>query len=580
MRLMHGFIFFLFLLKMNHALAESPCEKYMTMPSEAVKARSFEVAQGDETGLGILDAVTSGGTALDEQLKENRLLLLYVAVEHLGLNHGEDSHPLREAMSLWLASDGNSTRVKSRAALDQLIQEAIKGVKDRQPDPSRLRLASSREKFRELLSLPAKLATLKKIVDHEFTFSTLDSYLMAHHGFHMLPEIAGYQARPWDGVTLNKIEPSQVKINLREFLTFVTMAMEIEDPIKGYSERTGQTIRFILPKFARFMGSTAERLRYLEGSGAGSRWCESPWCKEERRHGNSWARIYQRLTGREPNRDNPNSIADVEPTERGAFAHLVSRMTTEWNASSTYLTFSHQTEGELHSLMMNITRDEIKHLIISSSAYVFLKGFGPWGRFRDLAKTAWYFIRSHQEERSNGQDMISNEVRLIETIYVHALIEMKMRQYLNTLPLSALREIFDGESRIEPKETVILSEEIQRQYVEMEKDGDRKRRFLLWWERRQIRDQALAQEKFEERHREFIARIIRDKFEGFKGAENFESAASEALRQQIARLDIPRDLSQEMNLPRDREIWVHVLSDALRRYQIFSQEARLQRPPP
>lgn len=580
MRFMHCLMLSFLFLATSHVHAEISCQDYIIMTREQAQARSLAAAEGDEASLNVLQAIASGGTALDEQMANNHLLLLYIAVEHLHLGGGQEiSSTLRDAIQLGLETDQNATSIKTLTQLDQLIQKTLEKLKKEPFSLSEQKFATWGEKLQELLRLPAKLKTIKEAVDREFTPSTLDAYLFAHHGYHMFPEQARYQARVWDGITLNKIEPSQVKLNLREFLTFVIMAMEIEDPIQEYSERTGQTIRFILPKFARFMGSTAERLQYLEENGAGTRWCESAWCKEERRHGNAWARIYQKLTGQDPSRDNPNSIADVEFTEKGAFDHLISRMTTEWNASSTYLTFSHQTDGELHGLMMNITRDEIKHLIISSSAYVFLKGIDPWGRFKDLARTAWYFVTSHQEERSNGQDMITNKVRLIEAVYTHALIELKMRRYLRTLPLSALREIFDGETRIEPKETAHLDEATQRQYAAWEKDAARKRSRLLWWEQGDARDQALAQELFEQTHRQLIDQVIEREFDGFKGDEVFESLESQAQIDRIHRLDIQSEHYPGMDLRKDGEMWIRVLSDALRHYQIFHAEAALKQNP-
>jgi hypothetical protein len=147
-----------------------------------------------------------------------------------------------------------------------------------------------------------------------------------------------------------------------ELAFMANVAREIEEPILEHSQQNGEGFRLLLPSLGRFLGKNHEEAAYAASHGLP--WCESPWCEEERRHATTFARIIERLTGTSPVHDNPNRPKVVTSSEADAVRLVISRESAEWNSSSTYTVMAAHGTGDLHHLLRNLARDEIKHLAI------------------------------------------------------------------------------------------------------------------------------------------------------------------------------------------------------------------------
>ena len=212
-----------------------------------------------------------------------------------------------------------------------------------------------RVEWQQAVRLPRTLLTVYRIVREDFQLGTLDEYYLHH------------RARPWRKVDLKAIGPGDARaIALWEMALMLNMAMEDEEPIPAYTRQSGEGFRFLLPTLGRFMGKNEEQSRHVAEQGAA--WCEGAWCAEERRHSITLARIIERLMGRPPRRDNPNQPMVVTADDEAAVRHLISRQTTEWNASSSYVVMAAHATGPLHPVIRNLERDEVKHLCIMSAA--------------------------------------------------------------------------------------------------------------------------------------------------------------------------------------------------------------------
>ena len=78
-------------------------------------------------------------------------------------------------------------------------------------------------------------------------------------------------------------------------------------------------------------------------------------------------------------RDNPNGPQVVTSSESDAVRLVIGRQAAEWNSSSTYLVMAAHARGDLHHLLRNVARDEIKHLGILAAADRTSSARGPGG---------------------------------------------------------------------------------------------------------------------------------------------------------------------------------------------------------
>ena len=391
-----------------------------------------------------------------------------------------------------------------------------------------------RAEMRQTWRLPVTLRSIYRIVRQDFETSVLDEYLWSFWGFHHQPEDRRHRVRAWQKVELRSIEPRDV-VNLAvwEMALMLNMAMEDEEPILEYSHQSGEGFRFLLPSLARYMGKNEEQARYAAENGV--EWCEGAWCAEERRHSNTLARIIERLVKMPPRRDNPNQPMTVTAAEEDAVLHLISRQTTEWNASSSYIVMAAHAHGHLHGLIRNLERDEVKHLCIISAADAYLFGPRPWRRFAAVLKKGLENFTRQKQSRSGGDVFGSNPVTAVEGIAAHLLTEFYLRKWLRGVPLRTLTAVFDTESRAPEPAAMGLSEERRREIAEGLRRGEERRSGLGRW-RAEDRCRALEQRRFEESHWAEIEEAVTLRLRGFLGAEKPGSAGEAEAKKRIRRL--------------------------------------------
>lgn len=388
--------------------------------------------------------------------------------------------------------------------------------------------------LRQALHFPKTLLSIYRIAREDFSPAVLDDHLFSFWGFHHLPADLRHRARPWRKVQLRAIEPADVTgLGVWEMAFMVNMAMEDEEPIPEYSHQSGEGFRFLLPKLARFMGKNEEEARFAAQHGL--EWCEGAWCAEERRHSNTLARIIERLMKRPPRRDNPNRPMVVTSSEEDALQHLISRQTTEWNASSSYIVMAAHATGHLHDLLRNLERDEVKHLAIISAASAYLLGPRPWRRFLDLVRKGLENFTSQKKSRSSGDVFGANPITAIEGIVAHLLTEFFLRRWLKILPLHTLALVFETPSSLPDYGVFTPSPERQAEIHEAMLSGRRKRQSLQRWPEPQRRD-ALAQRHFDDAHEVEIRLCINTALDGFQGAGVAGSPGNRELRRAIRRM--------------------------------------------
>jgi hypothetical protein len=422
--------------------------------------------------------------------------------------------------------------------------------------------------FRQALRLPATLLSILSIVRQDFEASALDDHLWSFWGFHHRNADVQYRARPWQKVQLRAIEPEDVvRIEVWEMVLMLNMAMEDEEPIPEYSHQSGEGFRFLLPTLARFMGRNEEQARFAAQHGLA--WCEGAWCAEERRHSNTLARMIERLMKKPPRRDNPNKPMVVTAGEEDALRHLISRQTSEWNASSSYILMAAHATGHLHNLIRNLERDEVKHLCIMSAAAAYLLGPRPWARFLDLVRKGLDNYTTQKKSRSGGAVFGTNPVTAIEGIVAHLLTEFYLQKWLKTVPLRTLTVVFETPSSIPEFGVPELSPRRQAEVNELLNNGEKKRLTLARWAP-QKRRQALEQQRFERLQQGAIERIIALELDGFSGAEQPGSERDKAVRKRIRR-----------TTPGGSRILRASLIDHLRDYQVQSNHhSKSQTSPP
>ena len=410
-----------------------------------------------------------------------------------------------------------------------------------------------RQVLRQALQLPKTLRAIYRIVREDFSTAALDDCLWAFWGFHQQNWDAHYRMRAWEKAQLSAIGIHDVVGGLAvwEMALMMTIAMEDEDPIMEYTRQSGEGFRFLLPTLGRFMGKNEEEAKY--GAEHGAPWCEGAWCAEERRHSNAFARIIERLMGVSPSRENPNQPMVVTADEESAVRHIISRQTTEWNASSSYIVMTAHADGDLRTLVRNMARDEIKHLSILCSADTYLFGPRPWQRMVDLVKLGIGNYRRQRAARSGGALLGSNWALAIEGIASHLLTAFYLTKWARTVPLRTLTTVFETPSKLPQLAAFKLCADRQAEVETICHHGEARRRSFARWESKQG-DQALQQRWFEDNNTSLLKNLIATELDGFRGAETPGSMGEKEIVAQIKRVSAGPVRAALLDLLRDHQI--------------------------
>ncbi len=452
----------------------------------------------------------------------------------------------------------------AREATDQIVAKAVLTEVVSEPRGFRHVVSRFKEVMKGVLNLPKVYTRMSELIKKEMQAETLDQYLWSFSGFHHQPQIANYRQRAWNKVSLSEIEPSMVKeMSVEEFVKILIFSMEVEDPTIDYQYESGKAFQKLLPRLGRFMGKDEFQKQASEENGFKA--CESAWCAEEIRHGNIFANIVERLTGKKPSRDNPNQAVPYGSDIESALKHLGTRQTYEWNASSAYFLLLAHSTGALHEAIANVMRDEVKHLTIMSAANDYIYGNRPWHRFGRLAKNAVKALWQQKDSRSTGSS-VKDPAILLAGAMSHLIVEYRIRQYLRTLPLQTLEKIFDAQSELPPLAFAgITPEELVKREEERQRLLEDRRNLSMWTPSQ--RKEALQQRRFEEEHAEAIQEIIRVYLSNFEGAETPGTMGDTAVLLRIENLNFSSGFDGATYRTNEKRIRT-ILKDRLRDYQI------------
>ncbi len=251
------------------------------------------------------------------------------------------------------------------------------------------------------------------------------------------------QQRPWQKIHWQAINNSQIiGIEPQLFLQIIASAVEIETPIRSYSQESRAYLQKVHPQLARFMGGISDENGKIIEVGI--------WEKEERQHAPVFSKIYQQLTG-EKLSVKPNTVIGYQPTgnvRAQIYNHGLGRISTEWSAASTYLWLMSHSTGALQMAIAQPLQDEVNHLAK-------FWGITRWGFndsiFQQVIDSISRLIRllnHHQQERSFGRNIFnfSHLKHGIEIGYTLMRVMIQMCRWNYHIKTDALNQVFGGSS--------------------------------------------------------------------------------------------------------------------------------------
>jgi len=245
--------------------------------------------------------------------------------------------------------------------------------------------------------------------------------------------------RIWEPINWQAINRNQIiGIDPELFLKVLAGAAEVEAPIRAYAKESWDYLQAIHPQMARFMGGQFARDGKTIEVGI--------WEKEERQHCPTFAKIYQQLTG-EKIKPKPNSVQGYHSTgnlRQDVYKHALSRIATEWSATSVYLWLMAHSTGELQQAIAQPLQDEVNHLAK-------FWGFTRWAfadsylsRLKGTTKNLVGLLKHHKGERTHGDDVfqLENTVHAVELAFTFARVMVKLRRWNYTLKPRYLESLF------------------------------------------------------------------------------------------------------------------------------------------
>lgn len=174
------------------------------------------------------------------------------------------------------------------------------------------------------------------------------------------------QPRPWQPIEWQAIDQQQiVGMDVDVFLAVLVGAIDTEAPIRQYTQTSRQYLQALHPQMARFVGGVVDEAGMLLEPGL--------WEKEERQHTPALLKVYAQLTG-EKITVNPRTARPYCPSGHprlDLYRHGLHRIATEYGATCLYLWLLAHSTGPLHTVLAELTRDEINHMTK-------FWGFGLW----------------------------------------------------------------------------------------------------------------------------------------------------------------------------------------------------------
>jgi ferredoxin-NADP reductase/bacterioferritin-associated ferredoxin len=448
------------------------------------------------------------------------------------------------------------------------------------PGPFRAKVFNTKARMKQLAMLPVTTMRLKKLTDEGFSVEVLDRGLFDFYGATQLG-LKESQLRPWDHIPdgFSSIRPGQIE-NMSADLwgRLALFASETEAPIHGYSTNSGDAFRAVLPSVSAFMGKNQEQFlayqaKVEKASGEGiikgrHEFCTNVWCREENRHEDAVKNIADHVRGKP--KDGPSTYyADAmgDPIDVDyAIKHLAGRNSSEWNANSIYfLLRAHSKDGAAANRWIdNIRKDETKHMAIFSSAYRYFFGTQPGKRTKEMIDKIMMLKKEAAVSNSSSSVLTEGESpSMLEMAITHLFVEKKVREYNRTVPLKTMEKMFDAPVlTIKPLESATVPAEKQKMIDEVTVREKKNRADLSRWLPAE-REKYLALKKVEQEQAPLIEGLVANLFDGYRGAEVYNSPAAKKVLAQIDKLRTGLDKNTN-------DLIQLSLRETLRDYQIMN----------
>ena len=289
-------------------------------------------------------------------------------------------------------------------------------------------------------------ARINELVDNYLAINVLSDRLSDLNEQFVRP-----QPRPWQPINWRAINQEQIiGVEPEIFLQLIAGAAEIEDPIRGYAQESRCYLEQVHPPMAKFMGGMLTKEAKILELGV--------WEKEERQHAPTFQKIYQQLSGKKL-QPKPNTVKGYQPTSepwQDVYRHTLSRISTEWSATSVYLWLMAHSTGELQSAISQPLQDEINHLakFWGFSSWAFAESY--FNQLKGSTKNLITLLKHNQSERTQGKDLINkafslnNLVLILELTFTFTRVMVRLRRWDKELSRSYLRHLFGNSPVIYP----------------------------------------------------------------------------------------------------------------------------------
>lgn len=247
------------------------------------------------------------------------------------------------------------------------------------------------------------------------------------------------QQRHWQPIHWQAIHPSQIiGVDSSLFLLVIAAAVEIETPIRAYSQESWSYLEKYHPQLARFMGGVCDETGKIIEVGL--------WEKEERQHAPAFGKIYQQLTG-EKLQPKPNSVKGYQSTgnpRAEIYRHALSRMTTEWSAVSMYLWLMAHSTGALQNAIAQPLQDEVNHLAKFWGIARWAFGNSSWHSLMGSINQLIELSQHQQKERTSSPDLfsINSFGYSVEIGFTFSRVMAQMCRWNCHLKSDALNQVF------------------------------------------------------------------------------------------------------------------------------------------
>ena len=245
--------------------------------------------------------------------------------------------------------------------------------------------------------------------------------------------------RPWQPIDWQAINPNQIiGVEPALFTAAIANAVEIETPIRAYAKESWDYLQATHPQMAKFVGGTFAADGTVLEVGL--------WEKEERQHRPAFSKIYQELTGEKLNPQS-NSVQGYESSgniREDVYKHALSRITTEWGATSVYLWLMAHSTGALQQAIAQPLQDEINHLAKFWGISRWAFGDSYLTRLRGTTKNLMSLLQHHQGERTHTKELLQLGYALcaVELVFTFARLMVQLRRWNQTLSDEDLVKLF------------------------------------------------------------------------------------------------------------------------------------------